>query len=126
MSSKKRMKGNFSTSDRFKEIKSDKTSFWRGPGSYDLTYMNIGKSRPGKVHIYRPYYLPVVKDSDYIYYGDSLVCKKQPFPKKQSERKIEIVIQRSRSTTASTRFRSVVRTVKSPSLYQESLKSSRS
>ena len=124
--SKKHIKATFSTSERFKQIKSDKTSFWRGPGSYDMSYMNIGKNKPGKVHIYRPHYLPGGAQGNFNYYGNSLVNQDKFFLIKQSQQSFEKVIQKSRSTSASTRFRSVMRTVNSPNLNMDGNKSSRS
>lgn len=124
--SKTRVKANFSTSERFKQIKSDKSSFWRGPGSYDMSYMNIGKDRPGKVHIYRPQYLPGIAQGNYNYYGNSLISQDKAILIKQSQKSFEKVIQKSRSTSASTRFRSVLRTVNSPNLNLDGNKSSRS
>lgn len=114
LGSKKKFKTTFSVSDRFKVVQGDKSSFWRGPGSYDLSYMTIAKKKPGKVHVYKPYHIPEYHNH-YYYCGDSLVTndKKSILTQRKP-------VQRSRSTTASSRVHSTRKTIKSPVLIFDS------
>ena len=114
LGSKKRMKATFTVSERFKVIQSDKSSFWRGPGSYDLSCMSLAKKRPGKVHVYKPFHIPGNK-SRYFYCGNSLVTTEKKL-EDNSYIKPKQGVQRSRSTTASSKFNSVRKALKSPVL----------
>lgn len=110
LGSRKKFKTDFSVSERFKEVQSDKASFWRGPGSYDLSYMSMSKKRPGKVHVYKPFHIPGCQNH-YFYYGSSLVTNDKNSILTQNK-----PVQRSRSTTASSKLHSTRKTIKSPIL----------
>lgn len=69
---KLRRKSSFSTANRFFEVKSDKIGFWRGPGSYDLSYQCIGKKKPKGGHVYKPLYRAKPNNA-YYYIGDQIV-----------------------------------------------------
>ena len=66
--SKNRRKSSFSTARRFVEITSDKASFWRGPGSYDLSQNSISKRRARGTHIYKPPHRGKSNSSNAYYY----------------------------------------------------------
>ena len=113
------VKSTFSGSERFKVVQSDKSSFWRGPGSYDLSYMSIAGRKPGKVHVYKEFHVPGNK-SRYFYCGNSLVMAEG---KKRGEegflggsKQRKEGIQRSRSTTASSKYNSMRKALLSPVL----------
>lgn len=70
-----RNKSSLPTAKRFVDIGGDKTSFWRGPGSYDLSYQSIGKRKLRGVPVYRPFHGDKeMKTNSYFYIGNCLVC----------------------------------------------------
>jgi hypothetical protein len=69
-----RKKSNFALAKRFHEITGDNISFWRGPGSYDLSYESIGKKKLKGTPVYRPLYRGNdVTNNAYYYVGNQIV-----------------------------------------------------
>ena len=64
-----------SIAKRFIDLGGDKTGFWRGPRSYNLSYQGIGKRKLKGVPVYRPLHCDKeIKNNSYFYVGNCLVC----------------------------------------------------
>jgi hypothetical protein len=105
---KKRTKSTFSTAKRFPSLSSDKTSFWRGPGSYDLNGFSIGQRKIKGVPVIRPYHgNKDVGNNSYFFSGNCLVF--EPCISLMNKKKAREcftsngMINRSRPTTASSK-----------------------
>lgn len=121
---KLRNKSSLATAKRFIDLGGDKTSFWRGPGSYDLSYQTIGKRRLKGVPVYRPLYGDKeMKNNSYFYVGNCLVC--DPSISLMGKNKVKnsingsINLFKTRTTTASSRNHSAVKKY-SPSTFDDS------
>ena len=120
----RRNKSSFATAKRFLQAGDDKTSFWRGPGSYDLTYGSIGKKKLKGGPAYRPFHNnKETSNNSYFYIGNCLVFEPNISLMNKKKKREDFVensfISRSRPTTASSRNCSAVKKlVQSP--YEDS------
>lgn len=107
-------KSSFPTAKRFTQPGDDKTSFWRGPGSYDLTYGSIGKRKLKGVPVYRPFHNNKdVSNNSYFYIGNCLVFEPNVSLMNKNKKVQDLLgkrfLNRSRPTTASSRNCSGIR-----------------
>jgi len=113
-----------SIAKRFIDLGGDKTGFWRGPRSYNLSYQGIGKRKLKGVPVYRPLHGDKeMKNNSYFYVGNCLVC--DPSISLMGKNKVRHSINgnmsffKTRSTTTSTRTHSAVKKY-SPSTLDDS------
>ena len=109
-----RNKSSFANAKRFIKLGDDKTSFWRGPGSYDLTYGSIGKRKLKGVPVYRPFHgNKDVSNNSYFYIGNCLVFEPNVSLMNKNKKIQDLsgsgFVNRSRPTTASSRNCSGIR-----------------
>ncbi|OMJ70860.1 hypothetical protein SteCoe_31075 [Stentor coeruleus] len=71
---KRKQKTSFSQAKRFPMSRDDKLGFWRGPGSYDLSYESIGKKKLKNIPLYKPMHRGKdLTQNAYFYIGSNLV-----------------------------------------------------
>lgn len=104
---KPNLKPTFSLAQRFKKPMSDNTGFWRGPGSYDLSYESIGSKKNKLGPVYRPFHgNRNLKNNGYYYSGNSLVYDPNIVlgRKRSDSYSMELgLLSKSRPTTASSK-----------------------
>ncbi|OMJ66401.1 hypothetical protein SteCoe_36758 [Stentor coeruleus] len=71
---KQKQKSSFPQAKRFPMSRDDKLDFWRGPGSYDLSYESIGKKKLKSIPLYKPMHRGKdLTQNAYFYIGSNLV-----------------------------------------------------